>query len=206
MRYLCLYTYCAVFSVLNLSVCSTVSFAGPSDQRSFTICARKPKIDLVEFGRCMNLTQEQQIGLECVSADGIEILGVAWCIASTLSVRELQKCREEIGGHGCWGDNNDFRRVVVSIAKESVRLYESVPLSISGQWAADSLSQSKNLRCFPATKFHLILVQSGKIPVMPFTILRHYSTRQSIAQVKFGGGLVDFGAERNNIYPVCLGL
>ena len=85
------------------------------EARAAVDCAVQSDGDAQQFGACaankffhLNLNPEQQIAVQCVLASGGQPYAAAGCTASKLTLRELEKCSEGIGGDGCFGDNNDL--------------------------------------------------------------------------------------------------
>jgi hypothetical protein len=85
------------------------------EQKEVINCAVQSDGDPTGFATCAGaqvlnaqLNSEQQIAVQCVVESGGQPYAAAACTASRLTLRELQKCSEGIGGNGCFGDNNEL--------------------------------------------------------------------------------------------------
>lgn len=103
----------------TFAACSATNIFGDKlspEQQVAVKCAAQSQGDATGFATCaganmfnLQLNPEQQIAVQCVVSTGGQPYAAAGCIGSRLTIRELTKCLTEgVGGHGCFGDNNDL--------------------------------------------------------------------------------------------------
>src|ERR1700730_1789318 len=102
----------------TFATCAGTGILGPRlsrGQRAAIECTAESGGDPTGFATCAGnkmlnsqLNPEQQIAVKCIVETGGQPYAAAACTASRLTLRELQKCSDGIGGHGCFGDSNDL--------------------------------------------------------------------------------------------------
>lgn len=112
-------------SLTNAAVCLAGTQISPRLARQIG-CITESESSPVAAGVCiatasMDLTPEQQIGLECLASSGGQPYVFAACVGGQLTMREMAKCRGKAFGEGdCFGDNNELQKLAKDLTGDTI--------------------------------------------------------------------------------------